>query len=171
MKSAFYLILVLILPSLAARAAGPEFPGLKAIMSEEAWQQAKLDRLDPNDLRLINAAFAQYLQGAVAQAKIVPGNATPATPEQRQSLWSRFGLGAAAVATQAAKEPLMMQAKVTAWQGRNGFVLDNGQVWSGIDPIRDELVGREIGIKEGRLGSFLLVLDGETTNVRLNRVK
>ena len=64
-----------------------------------------------------------------------------------------------------------MHAKVTAWHGANGVVLDNGQVWDGIDPIRDELVGREIGIKAAKLGSFLLVVDGEDTQVRLHRVR
>lgn len=161
----FLLPIFLLLAADAARATAADFPGLKAIMSPAAWQQAKLDRLDPADLKLIDQAFADYIQTAAVQAK------TTASSEQKRTLWSRFGLGAAAVAEQAAKEPLMMHAKVTAWQGRNAFVLDNGQVWSGIDPIRDELVGREIGIKEGRLGSFLLVLDGEATTVRLHRVK
>lgn len=151
----------------AAHAASTDFPGLKAIMSPAAWQQANLDRLAPADLKLIDAAFAHYLQAGAAPANA----AATATPEQKRSLWSRFGLRAAALDAEAAKEPLMMHAKVTAWQGRNAFVLDNGQVWSGIDPIREELVGREIGIKEGRFGSFLLVLDGEATTVRLNRVK
>lgn len=170
MKILRFLLPLFLLFAGVARAATADFPGLKAIMSSEAWQQAKLDRLGAADLKLIDQAFAQYLQGA-AQAPASAAAATPAAPEQKRSLWSRFGLRAAALDAEAAKEPLMMHAKVTAWQGRNAFVLDNGQVWSGIDPIREELIGREIGIKEGRFGSFLLVLDGETTNVRLHRVK
>lgn len=158
------LFFAFVLLALSSRAS-TEFPGLKAIMSSAAWQQARLDRLDAADLKLIDQAFVQYLQEAATQAKAA------ATSEPKRSLWSRFGLRAAALDAEAAKEPLVMQAKVVAWQGRNAFVLDNGQVWSGIDPIRDELPGREIGIKEGRFGSFLLVLDGEETTVRLHRVK
>ncbi len=163
-----------ILLTLVAHAADAEFPGLKAIMKESDWQTAKLDRLNSAELKLVNQAFAQYLQGSAVQTHTPAVSPTPpaaTAPEQKRSLWSRFGLGAAAVAQEAEKEPLIMQVKVTAWQGTNGFVLDNGQVWAGIDPIREELVGREIGIKEGRFGSFLLVLDGESTTVRLRRVK
>lgn len=149
-------------------------------MSESDWNRARLDRLDPADLRLIDEAFAHYLK----EGNIAPAGPTVAAPapastststsapeatsaETKRTFWARFGIGAEKKET----EYPVMHAKVTAWHGANGVVLDNGQVWDGIDTIRDELVGREIGIKAAKLGSFLLVVDGEDTQVRLHRVR
>ena len=179
MKTARWLLPFLVLGLLAARAGEPDFPGLKSIMSEADWQRARLDRLEADEVRLINEAFARYLAtGATLRAKAAAESeaaavaaapaAVPAAGPKR-SLWARFGLVGAA--EQERRERPIMQAKVTAWKGANGFVLDNGQVWEGIDPIREELVGRTIGIKEGRLGSFLLLLDDVDTKVRVHRVK
>jgi hypothetical protein len=178
MKPARYLLLILVLISTAAWAGEPEFPGLKAIMSEADWKRAKLDRLDAEDVRLINEAFAQYLKTGTSQpsapvaasaAVSVPVSEATPPPAKKSSLWERFGLGKAA--EQKPVEPVVMHATATAWHGANGFVLDNGQVWQGIDPIRDELVGHDVGIRAGKLGSFLLLVDGEETNVRVHRLK
>ncbi len=160
-----------LLAAAATFAAEPEFPGLRAIMSSEAWQQARLDRLDAADLRLIDAAFAQYLQDRKAPAAAPAAAAEPAAPAvaEKPSRWARFGLGKAAEKAPEARE--LMKARVTALRGTNGFELDNGQVWAGIDLIRVDLLGREIAVQEGRLGSFLLIVDGRDTNVRLRRVK
>ena len=148
----------------ATFAAEPAFPGLRAIMSAEAWQQARLDRLDAADLQLIDAAFAQFLQTRQAPA------AAPAQPAaEKPARWTRFGLGKTVEKAPEARE--LMKARVTALRGTNGFELDNGQVWAGIDPIRVDLLGREIAIQEGKFGSFLLVVDGRDQNVRLRRVK
>ena len=172
MKTARWLLPFLVLGLLAARAGEPDFPGLRSIMSEADWQRARLDRLEADEVRLINEAFARYLAtGATLRAKAAAESEAAAVPAAgpKRSLWARFGLVGAA--EQERRERPIMQAKVTAWQGANGFVLDNGQVWVGIDPIREELVGRTIGIKEGRLGSFLLLLDDVDTKVRVHRVK
>ncbi len=178
MKPARYLLLILFLASSAAWAGEPEFPGLKAIMSEANWKRAKLDRLNAEDVQLINEAFAQYLKDGAAQtsAPVAASAAAPVAvsettppPATNSSLWERFGFP-----KPTEKQPVVrpvMNATVTAWQGANGFVLDNGQVWQGIDPIRDELVGHEVGIQQGKLGSFLLLVDGKDTDVRLHRVK
>ncbi len=164
MRSLLRLVVIFPLAAAAVAAAEPEFPGLRAIMSAEAWQKARLDRLDAADLRLIDAAFAQYLRDQKA-----PSPAAPAPAAEKRSPWARFGLGAAPAEAEA--ERLVMKAKVTALRGSNGFVLDNGQVWAGIDLIRVELLGREVAIQEGKLGSFLLIVDGRDTNVRLRRLK
>ena len=155
----------------AAFAAEPAFPGLRAIMSAEAWQQARLDRLDAADLQLIDAAFAQYLQARQAPAATPAVAAQPAAEPaaEKPARWTRFGLGKSVEKTPEARE--LMKARVTALRGSNGFELDNGQVWAGIDLIRVDLLGREIAVQEGRLGSFLLIVDGRDTNVRLRRVK
>ena len=168
----------------AARAADPEFPGLKAIMSEADWKRANLDRLDAADVRLINEAFSRFLKEGPSQphesapAALSERNPAPeekpapekrSATEKKRSLWQRFGLPALP-GPQPHERPVM-HAKVLAWQGTNGFVLDNTQVWQALDPIRDELVGHEIGIMEGRFGSFLLVVDGVETTVRLHRLK
>lgn len=160
-----------LLAAAATFAAEPEFPGLRAIMSSEAWQQARLDRLDAADLRLIDAAFAQYLQDRKAPTAAPAAAAEPVAPAavEKPSRWARFGLGKAVEKAPEARE--LMKARVTALRGSNGFELDNGQIWAGIDLIRVDLLGREIAVQEGRLGSFLLIVDGRDTNVRLRRVK
>ena len=172
MKSLRPLLCLTVLALLTARATEPEFPGLQAIMSEADWNKARLDRLDAADLQLVNAAFAQYLKTRAApQAGPAAPTASPAqAAAEKPSMWARFGLGKTAE-KEARPAAQMMQARVKALRGANGFVLEHGQVWEGIDPIRDELAGREIGILEGRFGSFLLVVEGEETNVRLRRVK
>ncbi len=172
MKSLRTLLCLSALALTIVRAGEPEFPGLQAIMSEADWNKARLDRLDAADLQLVNAAFAQYLKTKAApQAEPAAATAgASAASAGKPSLWARFGLGKPAE-KESRPAALMMQARVKGMRGANGFVLDNGQVWEGIDPIREELGGREIGILEGRFGSFLLVIDGEETNVRLRRVK
>lgn len=186
MKPARYLLLILVLTSTAVWAGEPEFPGLKAIMSEANWKRAKLDRLKAEDVQLINEAFAQYLKGGTSQPSApvaanaavpvpvsatvsVPVSAAAPPPANEPSSWAQFGMPAAP--DKKKTEYAVMHATATAWHGANGFVLDNGQVWQGIDPIRDELVGRDVGIQAGKLGSFLLLVDGKETNVRLHRVK
>lgn len=176
MKSLRALLGLFTLVLVSVQADPPDFPGLQAIMSEADWNKARLDRLDAADLQLVNAAFALYLkaqakpqvgdQGVAAAATTNPGQAAA----QKASLWSRFGLGKATELESRSEAP-MMQARVKALRGANGFVLDNDQVWEGIDPIRHDLTGRAIGIQEGRFGSFLLVVEGKETNVRLRRVK
>lgn len=188
------LLVILAQGSLPAWASEPEFPGLKSIMSETDWQRAKLDRLDEADLRVINEAFSRYLKmGAPRRHEPAAATAAPTSPpadaasvsaastetaavaatpaaEKKPSLWARFGLHIPVADKQPVQREIMW-AKAVAWKGANGFVLDNGQVWEGIDPIRDEIVGREIGIMEGRFGSFLLVVDDDVKRVRLHRVK
>lgn len=171
MKHARSLLLILVLASSAAWAAEPVFPGLKAIMSEADWKRAKLDRLEAEDVQLINEAFAQYLKSGAnpshPSVAVVVSEEPP--PQKKASFWERFGLPAPA--KKEAPELAVMHAKATAWHGANGFVLDNGQVWQGIDPIRYEVVGHDIGVREGKLGSYLLLVDGVETGVRLHRVR
>jgi len=169
MTPALRLLSLSLVVSAAVSAAEPEFPGLRAIMTPEAWQQARLDRLEAADLRLIDAAFAQYLQDRKTPATAPVAEAAPAPAAEKPSRWARFGLGKAPEKAPEARE--LMKARVTALRGTNGFELDNGQVWAGIDLIRVDLLGREIAIQEGRFGSFLLVVDGRDANVRLRRVK
>lgn len=172
MKITRCLIPLFILAAAAVQGGEPSFPGLKAIMSEADWKSAKLDRLEAGDVQLINEAFARYLAGAAIPASalvVPPPNEEVKAPAKKHSLWERFGLGAAA--EEKPREKPLMQAKATAWHGNNGFELDNGQVWEGIDPIHFDLVGKAIGIQEGRLGSFLLVIEGKDTTVRLHRIK
>ncbi len=177
MTTLLRLVSLSLLASVAACAAEPEFPGLRAIMTSEAWQQARLDRLGADDLRLIDTAFAQYLQDRKAPAAApavaaepAPAPAAAAAPAtEKPSRWARFGLGKTTEKAAPARE--LMKARVMALRGSNGFELDNGQVWAGIDLIRVDLVGREIAIQEGKFGSFLLVVDGRDQNVRLRRVK
>ena len=64
-----------------------------------------------------------------------------------------------------------MAAKVTGWRGVNGFVLDNGQIWEGVEKIPYDLPGNSISIEARPMGAFALKLNDDSVAVRVRRVK
>lgn len=160
-----------VLPLLPAQTP---FPGLRAILSEAEWQRAGLERLTPDQLGVIDAALIRHhraatagLQQEVAQARAQVAEADAA--ETTRSWRERFGLGTRSAGSWRDQPPLL--AKVTGWRGANRFVLDNGQVWEGQDPIPYELVGRSIAIEARPAGAFALTVDGQTTALRVRRIQ
>ena len=64
-----------------------------------------------------------------------------------------------------------LKARVKKWDGGNRFVLENGQIWEGFQPITYELVGKEIEIQARPHGQFALVVDGVNTTLRVMRLR
>lgn len=182
---AFLLAVALLTPVLAAESI---FPGLQSLMTDSEWKRSGLNRLTPDEIGVIDAALIRHL---VAQRNTAPATPSPvagppaplttsvtsaASPSPsapfattpRPGLWERFGLGARE-SDWRSQPPLV--AKVTTWHGSNAFVLENGQVWEGLEAIPFELPGRAVTI-EARPGSnFALRLDERSAVIRVRRIK
>lgn len=173
---------------LAAATAGATelFPGLKAVLTPAEWERARLDRLSPDELGVIDAALIRHLtrlaathqgelqatRAAAAAGPAVPPAPPPhvAAPADAPRGWlERFGLPLFDDADWRKLPPL--SAKVVAWESANRFRLDNGQVWEGFEPIRFELVGRSIEIHARPNNQFALSVEGHNTTVRIIRIR
>lgn len=162
-----------------AFAAGT-FPGLKNIMTEAEWKRAGLDRLTPDEIGVIDAALIKHTlrtssdaasTTTAAQPPTPAAGATPAeTAAARSRFWEKFGLNISASGPDWRTQPPMV-AKVTGWRGANGFVLDNGQVWEGVEKIPFDLPGSSVTIEARPMGAFALKLNDDSVAVRVRRVK
>ncbi|HUR58046.1 MAG TPA: hypothetical protein VM029_10085 [Opitutaceae bacterium] len=95
-----------------------------------------------------------------------PNEITPA----RAGLLERFGLSKGSGDDWRSQPPLV--AHFVMWQGANRFLLDNGQVWEGLEQIIFELPpGREVIIEARPLNGFAMKLDDRSAVVRVQRVK
>lgn len=182
MKRSASLLLLVALHSFGM-AAEPFFPGLKNVMTEAEWSRAGLDRLTPDQIGVIDAALIKYhIQAARIAASppapapvpsappATPANATPAEAAAAKSkFWERFGLAKLGSSDWRNQPP--MTAKVTAWRGSNGFVLDNGQVWEGLEQIPFDLPGNTITIEARPLDAYALKLNENTVTVRVRRLR
>lgn len=179
---ALIVAVALVTPALAAESI---FPGLQSIMTDNEWKRSGLNRLSPDEIGVIDAALIRHLvslqnrapsppptaaaPNASTSASSAPASAPLATTP-RPGLWERFGLSARALESDWRSQPPLV-AKVTTWQGSNAFVLENGQVWEGLETIPFELPGREVTI-EARPGSnFALRLDEHSAVIRVRRIK
>lgn len=185
---------LLVAASTVILAAQTPFPGLAGVLTPEEWQRAGLDRLSPDEIGVIDAALIRHGQTARArlqeelaaaraqaaqQAQLAAQQAatqaaqqaasSDAAPERKRHLLARFGLPVFDFTDWRDLPPL--RAKVVAWENRNRFRLDNGQVWEGFEPIPYDLPGRDIEIHARPNNQFALVLDGKSTSVRLFRLR
>ena len=184
MKS-FLLILLLVLAPVAARAQAA-FPGLQQVLTEAEWKRAGLDKLTPDEVGVIDAALIKHFArapmpstGSTAASAAAPATASaqpaaPATPAEaaaaRSRFWDKFGLSRSANEPDWRTQP-PMTAKVTAWRGANGFVLDNGQVWEGLEKIPFDLPGNTVTIEARPRGAYALKLNEDSVAVRVQRVR
>lgn len=175
MKTPLALLAALLLAAFAS--AQESFPGLKAILTPAEWQRAGLDRLSPDELGVIDAALIRHarasqaqLQSALATARAETATAQAAEKSAaRRGLLERFGLPVFDNIDWRDFPPL--KAKVVAWETKNRFRLENGQVWEGNETIPFELIGREIEIHARPHGQFALVIDGKSTSIRVIRLR
>jgi len=164
---------VLILALAQGAFAAETFPGLKSILTPEEWERARLDRLSPDELGVIDAALIRHLlsKEAAHEAQIgaLRQTAEKTTEERKRSMLERFGLPVFGEGDWRDLPPL--KAKVVAWAGGNRFKLDNGQVWEGAVPIPYELTGKDIEIQARPMGQFALIVEGANTTIRVMRLK
>ena len=180
-------LLALVVALSAGASAQETFPGLKAILTVAEWNRAGLDRLTPDELGVIDAAIIRHQASvtaaltqqvtvaqqaaATAQAQVQAQAHAPAAaplPEPKPGLMARFGLP---TFDGDWRNVPPLKGKVVAWESANRFRLDNGQVWEGYEPITYELVGRDIEIQARPAGRFALVLDGQSTTIRVMRLR
>ena len=156
-----------------ACSAAEKFPGLQAVLTPAEWQRAGLDRLSPDELGVIDAALIR--QQAAATTQLQTALVTVATPAplpmvQPKAGWlQRFGLPAFDDSDWRTLPPLV--STVVKWESANRFLLDNGQLWEGFEPITYELLGKSIEIHARPHGQFVLVIDGQSTTLRLMRLR
>jgi len=166
-------ISVLFLALATGAFAAEKFPGLKSILTPEEWARARLDRLSPDEIGVIDAALIRHLAGkqAAHEAQIGAMRQTvdEMSEERKRSLLQRFGLPVFGEADWREMPPL--KAKVVEWAGGNRFKLDNGQVWEGAVPIPYELPGKEIEIQARPMGQFALIVEGANTTIRVMRLR
>jgi hypothetical protein len=151
--------------SLAGLARAEElFPGLKSVLTEAEWKRAGLDRLTPDEVGVIDAALIRHEAATVAATR---ANAA-STSEQKHGLMERFGLP---TFNDEWRNLPVLKAKVVKWETTNRFLLDNGQVWEGAEPIPYELTGKAVEIQPRPSQKFALAIEGEATTVRVRRVR
>ena len=181
MKTFRLLCLAFITTSIAL--AEPIFPGLKAVMTDAEWNRAGLDKLSPDQIGVIDAALIKYhIQTARRSATVVadaapissptpaPGATAAEVAAAKSRFWEKFGFGKSSSSSDWRSQP-PMTAKVTGWRGANGFVLDNGQIWEGLEKIPFDLPGNSVIIEARPLDAFALKLSDDSVAVRVRRVK
>src|SRR4051812_6967600 len=75
MKSTLFIVALLIAPAVFAQST---FPGLKSVLTEAEWKRARLDRLTPDELGVIDAALIRHYRRSLETV-------TPAIAEQVES--------------------------------------------------------------------------------------
>lgn len=166
-------LVVLILALAQGAFAAEKFPGLKSILTPEEWERARLDRLSPDEIGVIDAALIRHLAGKQAaheeQIGAMRQTVDEMSEERKRGVLQRFGLPVFGDTNWRDLPPL--KAKVVAWAGGNRFKLDNGQVWEGAGPIPYELVGKDIEIQARPMGQFALIVEGANTTLRVMRLR
>ncbi len=169
---------ILLLSLMASAAfADVDFPGLKQVMTPREWEHAGLDQLTPDQVAIVDSALTRHYSHTVAAAaKEATARAVQAERERAariategKATWiDRFGKPAD---RQGPPEATILSAKVIGWVSTNRFMLDNRQVWEGVDYIPYQLTGHKIAILPRPFDEFVLVLDGKSTTIRVRRVE
>ena len=170
MKTLFALLLLL--TASTAFAESP-FPGIKIIMTPEEYARAGLSGLTPDQIGVIDAAIIRHYMHTVAVAANQEAqeiSQQTMVEEHKSGFLSRFGLPDISL-TQDWKNAPGLKAHCTGWATGNAFKLDNGQVWTSVDPITMELANRDIEIQARPGGIYTLVVEGKNTNYRVYRIQ
>ena len=154
MKTLFALLLLL--TASTAFAESP-FPGIKIIMTPEEYARAGLSGLTPDQIGVIDAAIIRHYMHTVAVAANQEAqeiSQQTMVEEHKSGFLSRFGLPDISL-TQDWKNAPGLKAHCTGWATGNAFKLDNGQVWTSVDPITMELANRDIKSRRAQAASIL----------------
>jgi hypothetical protein len=161
MKIPLFLVALLFAPTLLAQSS---FPGLKSVLTEAEWKRARLDRLTPDEIGVIDAALIRHYRKSLEAV-------TPAIAEQVETtkrVVARFGLDK--IEGDWRDQPPLV-AHVVGWQSPSRFLLDNGQIWEGQEKIPYDLPNKEVTIAARPNDSYALTLNDRSTPVRVRRVK
>jgi hypothetical protein len=169
---------ILLLSLLATAAfADTDFPGLKQVMTPREWEHAGLDQLTPDQIAIVDSALTRHYAHTVTEAakeataravQLERERAARIAADSKETWVDRFGKSNE---TAGPREETVMSAKVIGWVTANRFMLDNRQVWEGVDYIPYQLTGHKIAILPRPFGEFVLVLDGKSTTIRVRRIE
>ena len=138
--------------TLTASAADKPFPGIEALMSEQEYRAAGIDKLSDAERASLNAWLIQY---TVGEAPVLRQTNTE-VKEAEQSLTIEASI----------KQPF------NGWSGKTVFKLDNGQLW------RQRLDGRysykgedtQVVIKKNFFGFYKMTLVSTGAAVGVSRI-
>lgn len=148
---------LILLAAATTVAAQSQSPTLEERMSQAEFRAAGLDKLSPEELQRLNAWLQAH--GGGTQTKYVsPGGKPVFYPEssERTVVESRIS------------------GTFTGWRGKSVFKLDNGQEWRQSESgtfSAGEMANPAVKIKPMLLGSWLMVVDGCSCSVRVERIK
>lgn len=166
------LLLAFIITTTAVFAESP-FPGVASILSLQEFHDAGLDKLSPEQLKILDKAIVDHYADVVKTAATKQGNqiAQQSMEQERErNLLQRFGLPSISFSQDWRNKP-SLTGIVTNWVGGNSFKMDNGQIWEGTEPITVELLNRSVEIAPRPSEQFALIVDGKNTTIRVRRVK
>jgi len=166
-------LLALFLLTASTALADAPFPGLKIVMTPEEYARAGLSGLTPDQIGVIDAAIIRHYMRTVAVAanqQAVQISQQTVTAEQKKGWLSRFGVPDISFSQDWRTQP-SLKSHCKGWVDGNSFLLENGQVWEGLEPINIELANRDIEIQVRPGGLFALVVDGKNTTIRVQRIK
>lgn len=165
----------------SAAFADDDFPGVKQIMTPSEWVHSGLDQLTPDQLAIVDSALTRHYAQTVDQAaKDATARAVAAAQARAAqqaadasksgggSWFSDFGMPQGHGDWH---DQPVLKARVVGWVSSNRFMLDNRQVWEGMDYIPYELKGHSIEIQPRPMGEFVLILDGKNTTIRVQRIQ
>ncbi|MFT6052229.1 MAG: hypothetical protein ACI9B9_001878 [Halioglobus sp.] len=146
------LALLVITFSLTSAAADKPFPGVKALMSEDEYRAAGMEKLSDAERTALNAWLITY---TVGEAPVLRKNNTEVR-EAEKSLTIEASI----------KQPF------SGWSGKTVFTLDNGQRW------RQRLEGRysyngkntEVVIRKNFFGFYKMTLVSTGAAVGVSRI-
>ena len=165
----FTLIALLIAPWIvSAGEEGEDFPGLRALMSENEYRAAGLDKLSPQELNALEAWFIRYQGGDPIQT-VDPLEGTGAA-----AVGSSVEVSSAAESTGDAD---LVRARIlppfNGWSGKTLFRLDNGQVWKQRLKGRFDYAGddTEVEIDRNFVGFYWLTHTATGRSVGVSRIE
>jgi len=165
----------------SAAFADDDFPGIKQIMTPSEWAHSGLDQLTPDQLSIVDSALTRHYAHTVdLAAKDATARAVQAAQVRAAQVaadnsksdgggwFSAFGMPET---HRDWRDQPVLKAQVVGWVSSNRFMLDNRQVWQGVDYIPYELKGHSIEIQARPMGEFVLIVDGKNTTIRVQRIQ
>ncbi|HEV2111816.1 MAG TPA: hypothetical protein VGT99_10720 [Gammaproteobacteria bacterium] len=139
--------------------AGDDFDVLKS-MSVADFRATGLDHLTDNQIKALDAWFADYQHGHAPCAQTAAAPAMSAQP--------------VASAEPADEIVAHLDGSFTGWGNNTRFKLDNGQVWEQVDDSVlsiGAIKNPKVTIKKGLVSAYYLSVEGVNDSVPVRRIK
>lgn len=164
---------ILVIAGLSVAHATCDFPPLQEQMSEQAFKQAGLDKLDANELASLNAWISRQADETCAEATAdvaaAPASSAPSAPEPEED---RRGFERDFSDIQPIETRIVGEFK--GWDGQTRFTLENGQVWKQVrgGSYRTKTVmNPRVTITPEFMGSWAFRVEDVGRVIRVKRIK